>query len=149
MYFGCTKIINVIIHQFQFFNENGFVAVKVLSQEECDKSIDDIWNYLESPSLTSKNIVDRNDPTTWKDQNWKGMISEGILGPRLAFSHCALSIRQHPNVYQVFSDILGTEKIMSNHDRFLLLLYNYAKRIQLIDFLNLFQIWSLQTNKRC
>ena len=33
----------------QFFDEYGFVVVRdVLSKDECDATVEDIWNYLET-----------------------------------------------------------------------------------------------------
>ena len=91
------------------------VVVKVLTPEECNESVDDIWNYVEEFLKKRKKNIDRNDPTTWND--WLPMADEGILGLDPVFTHQALKIRENEKIYQVFSNLLETPNLMVNHDR--------------------------------
>ena len=51
----------------QFFKENGYVVVdNVLSDQECDLSIDAIWNLVTSSSVE---VCKKDKPETW-DDNW-------------------------------------------------------------------------------
>jgi len=102
----------------KFFDEYGFVAVKVLTPEECKESIEDIWNFVEATNTPNKPQIVRNDWSTCTNDVWPGMKAEGILGPQLAFSRVALERRQNPVLHEVFSEILGTTELMCNHDKY-------------------------------
>jgi len=124
----------------KFFNEYGFVVVNVLTQEECKKSIEDIWNYLETKGwihihsnadILSRNKISRDDPSTWGGENWPAMAEEGILGVPPVFSAQAIANRQHPNVYKVFADLLGRTDLLVNHDR-----YGLFRPTKDVEFLN-------------
>ena len=41
--------------------------MKVLSEEECERSVDDIWNYIEQFQRKRKVKTNRVDPSTWHD----------------------------------------------------------------------------------
>ena len=52
-----------------FFFEHGFVIVNgVLGKEECELTIDEIWDTVEERTAKA---VDRNDPKTW--DKWTGI----------------------------------------------------------------------------
>ena len=44
-------------------------------------------------------------------------LGEGILGCDPVWTSCALSVRQHPKVYEVFVNLLQSKELMVNHDR--------------------------------
>lgn len=102
----------------QFFDEWGFVVVKVLTEEECHESVEDIWSYVENymRTKTKNHPPDRFDPLSW--ECWPEMANEGILGSNPVWTPQALSIRQHPKIYQVFSNLLNKAELFVNHDRY-------------------------------
>jgi hypothetical protein len=93
--------------------------VRVLTEEECQQSINDIWDYVEqytSKRRSNLRPADRFDPLSW--HNWPEMAAEGILGEPPVWSAQALAIRQHPNVYQVFANLMNKQELFVNHDRY-------------------------------
>jgi hypothetical protein len=96
----------------EFFRNNGYVKVKkVVPKENCDRVIEAIW------ALLGKNPEDREE---WYTPP-KGMdtyMSTQKGGWAELFHHQSLwDNRQHPNLYQAFADILGTEKLWVSLDR--------------------------------
>lgn len=91
----------------------------MLTEEECQESINDIWKYVETAPIAGlkQNTIDRNNWTTCNNSVWPGLKAEGIL-PQLATSKVALERRQNPKIHEVFAELLGTQEIMSNHDRY-------------------------------
>lgn len=58
-----------------FFEKYGFVVVRqVLTEKECNKSIDEIWEFLQRRYKT----IERDDPRTWN--KWPSLAELGILG---------------------------------------------------------------------
>jgi hypothetical protein len=87
-----------------FFQENGYLLVRnVVPKENCDAVIDMIWDFLG---------LDRNDPEDWyRDPLPKGGMIE-------IYQHQAMwNNRQHPKLYQVFAELIGTEKLWVTMDR--------------------------------
>ena len=87
-----------------FFQQNGYVLVpNVVPQENLDAVIDAIWWFLE---------MDRDNPEDWyrPPHRTNGMVE--------MYQHQALwDNRQHPKVYQAFTEILGTRKLWVSMDR--------------------------------
>ena len=87
-----------------FFQENGYLVVrKVVPKELCDAVIDAIWEFLG---------MDRNHAEDWYrlPLTLGGMIE--------MYHHQSLwDVRQHPRVHQVFSELIGTEKLWVTLDR--------------------------------
>ncbi len=87
-----------------FFYLNGYVIVhNAVPQENLDAVIDAMWEFLG---------MDRNNPEYWYREPLRdnGMIE--------MYQHQALwNNRQHPRVYQAFSEILGTPKLWVSIDR--------------------------------
>ncbi|KAL0476874.1 htxA [Acrasis kona] len=120
-----------------FFEEFGFVVIRdVLSKEEIEASVDDVWSYLESGawrntmfsnksnpvankfwSEDNRKGPDRNIPHQW-DACWPNMENEGILGAPPVFTKQAFLNRQNPNVIKVFTKLLNTNKLIVNIDRY-------------------------------
>lgn len=101
----------------EFFEKYGFAVVNgVLSEKECEETIDDIWAHI----LKTSKGVDRNNPATWSEDNWRtsGIYSEGLIGGSSLFSPTLLQNRQNPNVHKVFSVLLGREDLLVNQDRY-------------------------------
>jgi hypothetical protein len=87
-----------------FFQENGYVVVpNTVPQENLDAVIDAVWEFLG---------MDPNDPEDWYREPHRpgGMVE--------IYQHQALwNNRQHPRVYQVFTEILGAERLWVTVDR--------------------------------
>ncbi|HTE21197.1 MAG TPA: phytanoyl-CoA dioxygenase family protein [Armatimonadota bacterium] len=87
-----------------FFEEQGYVVIpNAVRQENLDAVIDLIWEFLG---------MDRNCPEDWYREPHRpgGMVE--------VYQHQALwDNRQHPRVYQAFSEILGTERLWVSTDR--------------------------------
>jgi ectoine hydroxylase-related dioxygenase (phytanoyl-CoA dioxygenase family) len=94
-----------------FFKENGYVVVKVLSDEECKRSIDGINQMMK----------DRNDKFDIYDVSTydHAPIKRGfpVLGKAPLFDRCLLENRCNKNIYDIFSYLYGDEDLLCNHDR--------------------------------
>lgn len=122
----------------EFFDEYGFVVIRdVLSKEEVDATVNEIWNIIEFKdgkrakelemikkvcNLEDKPVIlpDKNDPRTWtiKDNGWPVMANVGLLGADTSFDKQALLNRFNPNIYKVFSKIYKTDKLWCSFDRY-------------------------------
>lgn len=101
-----------------FFEEFGFVVVRdVVGREDCAKTIDEIWDYIESKGW-GKAPISRKDMSTWKNENWPGMKEEGIVGTASIFLPQALKNRQNRKLYEVYATLLGRKDLLVNHDRY-------------------------------
>lgn len=87
-----------------FFDENGYLVIRnAVPKEQCDAVIDAIWDFLG---------MDRNNPEDWYHLPLKpgGMVE--------MYQHQAMwNTRQSPLLYQVFSELHGTEKLWVSIDR--------------------------------
>jgi hypothetical protein len=87
-----------------FFARNGYLVVhNAVPQENLDAVIDAIWEFLG---------MDRNNPDDWYREPLRtnGMVE--------MYQHQAMwDNRQHPRVYQIFSEILGVHRLWSSIDR--------------------------------
>lgn len=95
----------------EFFQEYGFVVIKnALTSNECCSTISEMFEHVKKscPSF------DPNDKNTWSE--WKSE-SFGMSGKEPIFTPQILSNRQNQNIYKAFNTILGTDKILCNHDR--------------------------------
>jgi len=96
----------------EFFKEVGVVVVNVLEKEQCNKTIDEIWQSIKK----ERPKIDKNDPTTWED--FPGMTNLGMFPGMETFSPMACENRQNPDVYNVFRNILGHDHLWVSIDRF-------------------------------
>lgn len=88
----------------QFLADYGYVHVKgVVPKENCDAVIEMLYDFLG---------FDRTNPDDW----YRPPLSRG--GMTEIYQHQALwNNRQHPRVHQLFTEILGTEKLWVTIDR--------------------------------
>jgi hypothetical protein len=100
-----------------FFNEYGFVVLRnVLTQEQCDATLDEFWEQHRAAG------VDKDLPETW-NHLWDTPTAErfsfaGIIGlmPDIK-SQQQLENRQNLSVYDAFTAVLGDERLIVDHDR--------------------------------
>ena len=87
-----------------FFQQNGYAVIpNVVPKENLEAVIDAAWWFLE---------MDRNNPEDWyrKPHRTNGMVE--------MYQHQSLwENRQHPTVYQAFTEILGTPRLWVSMDR--------------------------------
>ncbi|EGG23046.1 putative phytanoyl-CoA dioxygenase [Cavenderia fasciculata] len=107
----------------QFFNRFGFVIIRdCLNVEQCQNTIDDIWNHIEKENWRyhkrqeDTQIIHRDDPKTWEP--WTSMAQSGILGGPPVFSRQAILNRSSLNIHQVYANLLGRQDLYINHDRY-------------------------------
>lgn len=120
-----------------FFDTFGFVVISnILSDDEVNKTIDDIWNQIEDLSKEMKKVdsesrtfwqkitsyvwdtdvvVNRNDENT-HNKFWpfseRGIFSNVAQGPQM------FENRQSPKVAKAFETVIGTDKLLVSLDRF-------------------------------
>jgi ectoine hydroxylase-related dioxygenase (phytanoyl-CoA dioxygenase family) len=91
----------------KFFQENGYVKIEgVVPKENCERVIEAIWACLGK---------DPTNPDNWYDHE-KGVINrDGMVE---MYQHQALwDNRQHPQMYEAFSELLGEKKLWVSVDR--------------------------------
>ena len=97
----------------EFFDEYGVVVAReVISEEECEKSVSDFWDFLERHNEG----LDRNNIATWA-AFWPMLGKMGICG-----NTSILSVQSHRNrvakrVHKAFANLFATEKLWSNLGR--------------------------------
>ena len=108
----------------QFFRTYGFVIIRdILTPEECERTIQDIWTYL--PPLT------RDDPLSWNTWPKTGSERFGMPTYDVVTTQTALDNRLKLNTYKAFETVLsGREtplldvenderlKLFVSHDRY-------------------------------
>ncbi|KAG2389245.1 hypothetical protein C9374_014645 [Naegleria lovaniensis] len=113
----------------EFFQEWGFAVFRnVLNSEQVEKSVHDVFDYLESGQALntySRDLLKRNetplkreDISTWTNSNWPAMKEEGILGVPPVFTKQAMENRQNELLYHVFKEVTGQEKLWVSMDRY-------------------------------
>eukprot|EP01087_Luapelamoeba_hula_P024522 TRINITY_DN9360_c0_g1_i1.p1 TRINITY_DN9360_c0_g1~~TRINITY_DN9360_c0_g1_i1.p1 ORF type:complete len:446 (+),score=103.34 TRINITY_DN9360_c0_g1_i1:16-1353(+) len=96
-----------------FFDKYGFVVVNgVISDQDCDASVEEIWNEVKS---FSKDLVNQEDADSWDFWPSKGA---GILGDDIAAQTMAWKNRANPNLHKVFATLIGTPELLSSVDRY-------------------------------
>jgi Phytanoyl-CoA dioxygenase (PhyH) len=131
----------------RFFERYGFCVVEALNAQQCEASVDAIWQYVEQRlylasakdrKRSSDRAVHRSRPETW--DHWPGMQGEGILGSRVVWTRQALENRANLNVCRVWATLLDcrVDELLSNHDRFGLFRPTVGKRYK--------RMWSTNEN---
>ncbi|CAF3232140.1 unnamed protein product [Rotaria socialis] len=100
-----------------FFEKYGFVVIaNVYTPEQCNDTISDIWNVIES--FVRQPV--RNDEQLWTPEIWSrtGIVHEGIIGGASLWTRQILLNRQTPALHTAFASVLGTENLLVNQDRY-------------------------------
>ncbi|KAF2071282.1 hypothetical protein CYY_007389 [Polysphondylium violaceum] len=106
---------NIELNPFAFFRRFGFLVVSnVLTTDDCDKTISEIFDIIES-----KTPFKRNDTSTWDNfpNDGSSIPQYGSPSKPPIFSKQFLLNRTNPNVFKVFSKLLKNEDLLTNHDR--------------------------------
>src|SRR3990167_7977143 len=103
-------------HILQEFEENGFVVIPgILSEEEIEECLHDIWNH---ESIFGTLGINRTSPETWENENWPGG-SHGFINPTNDFNIPSVhKIRQNPTIIKIFQAILGKKELNVSIDRY-------------------------------
>eukprot|EP01100_Stratorugosa_tubuloviscum_P001876 TRINITY_DN1427_c0_g1_i1.p1 TRINITY_DN1427_c0_g1~~TRINITY_DN1427_c0_g1_i1.p1 ORF type:complete len:353 (-),score=94.53 TRINITY_DN1427_c0_g1_i1:3-1061(-) len=133
------------VHQYkQFFEEFGFIVIRdVLNNEQNEKTIREIWNFIENNSSYKRTNV-----LSWNTK-FPGIASAGILSINPIFLQAALENRQNENIYQVFSCLMERQDLLVNHDRYGF--FRPTKNVQIDNSNNIvpqtdFPQWKTKTN---
>lgn len=118
----------------QFFDQYGFVVVdNILDSQECDRSMDEVWDYIEQRARCTGKAINRDNPNTWVDSNWPKEICKngGFIGKfpywkRMASLNDTLvnvqpqawKNRENPKVYKVFSQLMRQPNLWVSIDRY-------------------------------
>lgn len=96
-----------------FLREHGFVVFRgVLTQDECDSTLELLWDFLEAcePGLS------RDDERTW-DDHWPRTVEGGILPFNGAGqSAAAWAVRGNKAVHACFAQIWNVQSLVSSFD---------------------------------
>ncbi len=103
-----------------FYDRFGFVVVRdALSHYDCERTLAEIWDWLEAESAGAGGKVTRGEAVTWVERDgWPahnraaGLLSDGPwLTPRF------LANRQTPVLYEVCAALLRRRELVVSHDR--------------------------------
>jgi hypothetical protein len=97
-----------------FFERHGAVVVSnVLTDEECARSVDQVWQFLQDMFNPD---IDRDKPESWSFK-WPSFSKMGILGNDRWLYPQACDNRQNPKIYKVFQTLLGEHELIINITR--------------------------------
>lgn len=94
-----------------YFNENGYVCVRVLSNQECIDTFTDVGAQMTSLN-SGFNIM---DPETYGNAPISG--NYGLYSGTPIFTRKFLENRQNQNIYNVYKLLYGDDNLIVNHDR--------------------------------
>src|SRR5690625_1632218 len=90
-----------------FFRENGYIKLDgIISKEKCDRVIADIWAFLE---------MDPHNSDDWYNPPQGVLGSAGMV--EMYQRQSMWDIRQDPDLYQAFSEVLNHEHLWVSVDR--------------------------------
>ena len=99
----------------EYLKEHGYVVIKeILTKEEIEISINLLWEFL-----YEKCQMERNDPTTWTDENFSkiGDSRTGILGfSGINQSKFLWYLRLIPKVKLAFQNLFDTDDLLTSFD---------------------------------
>ena len=95
-----------------FFRENGYVVVRgVVPRENCEAVIEAIWGFM------GKEPGDREGWYTPPAGMGEYMKNQGGGWAEMFHHPSLMANRQHPGVYQAFSELLGEERLWVSYDK--------------------------------
>lgn len=93
------------------------IVPSVLSQEECEKGVADMWDWLGHISQTWEKPIEKENKESWR--GFKQLYSKhSMLLQQWGIGHAQFvwDVRQNPKVVSVFADIWKTEKLLTSFD---------------------------------
>jgi hypothetical protein len=105
----------------QFLHEHGTVVIKgALSPKQVEKARGLYWDKIESLKIpAAKRGLDRNDISTWGNENWPSSVSGLTTCWGVTQSEAAWYIRTNPKVVEAFSHIWDSQDLITSMDCFL------------------------------
>ena len=73
---------------------------------------------MKEPISIHPSNAKKSEISTWTNKNWPAMKEEGILGSPPVFTRQAMENRQNPNIYHVFSELMGRDDLWVSFDRY-------------------------------
>ena len=113
------------------FEKNGYCVISgIMTGDEIGRTLSLLWDYVEAASkvqcdmtlpVTPGCVVDRNDPTTWTNQNWPASVEGGIL-PYFGSGQSSASwyVRSLLAVRQTFEEFWSTSDLVTSFDAFVI-----------------------------
>lgn len=98
-----------------YLDQHGYAVIKGVAKDvEIEEGINLLWDFmLQLPS----NKCDRNDPSTWNDDEWYPSPRNGILNAMgTGQSAIAWQARLFPKVKETFASIWGTDDLITSFD---------------------------------
>eukprot|EP01118_Nematostelium_gracile_P003863 TRINITY_DN1449_c0_g1_i1.p1 TRINITY_DN1449_c0_g1~~TRINITY_DN1449_c0_g1_i1.p1 ORF type:complete len:349 (-),score=86.91 TRINITY_DN1449_c0_g1_i1:43-1089(-) len=100
----------------EYLKEYGVVVVKVLDDQQCDETIKELFEDMNSADHPRKVAqIDRNDPSTWESCNWPS--GSKFLTSTPCFGQKAFENRTNENIYKIFKAIYNEEKLWCSIDK--------------------------------
>ena len=96
----------------KLYTDGYCVIPNILNEEECDSTINKIWDWLENLNTG----IDRNNQETWIDDNWPLSFKGIIQHLRVGHEEFVWNIRTHSNVINVFEKIWNTNDLIVSFD---------------------------------
>lgn len=91
----------------------GYCVVEnVFAGVECTDTINAMWNWLEGLGTG----IDRNDKSTWNNDNWPINRRGGMIYHTIAHEDFLWKLREHSNVIRCYEQIYKTKKLLSSFD---------------------------------
>ena len=110
----------------QLYEEGVCVIPDVLSDDKCNKYIDDIWTWLEGIGTGIK----RDDKSTWTSENWPMNIHGIVEYPSASHENFVWSLRQHENIIDIFAKLWNDKDLLVSFDRICIMRASYGKNVK-------------------
>ncbi len=95
------------------------IIPSILSLEECNQTINGMWNFLEHITSESSNPIKRNDETTWRNISLLYPL-HSMLIQHYSIGHAQFiwNIRQNPKIIDIFSKLYNVtpEELLVSFD---------------------------------
>jgi len=108
------KKFNIEENFIPYLQEHGYVVLKnIVDSNALEEVLNLFWNDLEG----LESGIDRNDISTWGDDNWPGCLHRGFFcSHSFAQREASWKLRTLPGVKETFAKIWGTEDLITSMD---------------------------------
>jgi hypothetical protein len=109
--YECKKYITTSNDLKKTLDKYGVAIIpNVLNPEECNKMINDIWDYFEHITKSSDKPIKRNDKSTWREfYNLYPLHSMLFQYFNVGHSQAVWNLRQNPKIIKIFSKFWNVE----------------------------------------
>ncbi|KAL0480904.1 piwi [Acrasis kona] len=96
-------------------DEDGYVVVKgLVSPTKAQEYESRFWDYIES--LSESKLIDRNDPTTWNDENWPNNIHGIFKNFKIGHAQFVWDARDEDGIVGLYQQLWNTEDLLVSFD---------------------------------